>query len=369
MSNTWGETASLTIFGESHGPCIGAVLDGIPAGVSLDWQAVSQEMRRRAPGRNELSTKRREHDVFSVESGFFNGFTTGTPLCVRIANEDQRAEDYARLRHIMRPGHADYSGNVRYGGYNDYRGGGHFSGRLTAPLVFAGAVAKQILALDRIAIGAHILQLGNICDRRFCSLGKDKALFGRLSQNALAVLDPTKEEEMEKAILQAKRDGDSVGGIVECMITGLPAGMGDPFFDSVESKLSHMIFAIPAVKGVSFGDGFALAAMTGSEGNDSFYYDDDGRVRTRTNHNGGINGGITNGMPVLFQAVIKGTPSIAKEQDTIDRSSGTNCKLSVPGRHDPAIVQRALPAVEAAAAWTVLDIMLTAKSGRPYDGK
>lgn len=358
MNNTFGRSAALTIFGESHGVSIGAVLDGLPAGEAIDWDAVRTEMARRAPGRNAMSTARSEADAFEVQSGFFNGYTTGTPLCAVIRNGDHRSKDYDQLRHIMRPGHADYSGKIRYGGYNDFRGGGHFSGRLTAPLVFAGAVASQILKRRGVAVGAHILQIGLVRDASFNPLGEDEALFASLKQETLPVLDKTKQAEMEEEIMAAKGDLDSVGGVIECMITGLPAGLGNPFFDSVESALSHMIFSVPAVKGVEFGDGFALASMRGSGGNDAFYYDG-AAVKTKTNRNGGINGGITNGMPVLFRVAIKPTPSISRLQETIDTDTQENCTLEIKGRHDPCIVQRAVPVVEAAASWAILDVWLS----------
>ena len=358
MNNTFGRSAALTIFGESHGVSIGAVLDGLPAGEAIDWDIVRTEMARRAPGRNAMSTARSEADAFEVQSGFFNGYTTGTPLCAVIRNGDHRSKDYDQLRHIMRPGHADYSGKIRYGGYNDFRGGGHFSGRLTAPLVFAGAVASQILKRRGVAVGAHILQIGSVCDASFHPLGEDEALFESLKQETLPVLDKTKQSEMEGEIMAAKGDLDSVGGVIECMITGLPAGLGNPFFDSVESALSHMMFSVPAVKGVEFGDGFALASMRGSGANDAFYYDG-AAVKTKTNRNGGINGGITNGMPVLFRAAIKPTPSISRLQETIDTDTQENCTLEIKGRHDPCIVQRAVPVVEAAASWAILDVWLS----------
>lgn len=358
MNNTFGRSAALTIFGESHGVSIGAVLDGLPAGEAIDWDAVRTEMARRAPGRNAMSTARSEADAFEVQSGFFNGYTTGTPLCAVIRNGDHRSKDYDQLRHIMRPGHADYSGKIRYGGYNDFRGGGHFSGRLTAPLVFAGAVASQMLKRRGVAVGAHILQIGSVRDASFNPLGEGEALFASLKQETLPVLDKTKQEVMEREIMAAKGELDSVGGIIECMITGLPAGLGNPFFDSVESALSHMMFSVPAVKGIEFGDGFALASMRGSGANDAFYYDG-AVVRTKTNRNGGINGGITNGMPVLFRAAIKPTPSISRLQETIDTDTQENCTLEIKGRHDPCIVQRAVPVVEAAASWAILDVWLS----------
>lgn len=361
--NTFGQQIRLTIYGESHGTSIGAVLDGLPSGERIDWDGVQREMDRRAPGRNAMSTCRSEKDEFVIQSGFFNGCTTGTPLCAVIANGDQHSHDYDQLRHIMRPGHADYSGKIRYGGYNDYRGGGHFSGRITAPLVFAGAVASQILSKRGITIGSHILQIGDIRDRNFDSTGVSQQYLRDLKKSTLPVLDIDKVKAMEETILHAKNESDSVGGIIECIAIGLPAGWGNPFFDSVESRLSHMMFSVPAVKGIEFGDGFALAGMRGSQANDAFYYEED-KVKTKSNHNGGINGGITNGMPVLFRVAIKPTPSISQEQDTIDTDTKENCTLEIKGRHDPCIVQRAVPVIEAAAAWTLLDIWLTTPQGK-----
>lgn len=358
--NTFGNKITVTIFGESHGTAIGAVLDGLPAGEAIDWDAVRLEMARRAPGKNPLSTARSEKDAFTIDSGYFQGHITGTPLCMRIVNGDQHSKDYDQLRHIMRPGHADYSGKIRYGGYNDYRGGGHFSGRLTAPLVFAGAVASQILARHGIYIGSHILQIGNVNDRSFSPLGEKTTTLQQLKTQNLPVLDTNQAAVMEQEILTAKQQQDSIGGSIECIIQGMPAGIGEPFFDSVESQLSHMMFSIPAVKGIEFGDGFALAAMRASQANDAFYYEQ-GQVKTKTNHNGGINGGITNGMPILFRLAIKPTPSISQPQETIDTDTQQNCMLEITGRHDPCIVQRAVPVVEAAAAWTILDMYLGAK--------
>ncbi|MCH4166490.1 MAG: chorismate synthase [Megasphaera sp.] len=361
--NTFGQRIRITIYGESHGASIGAVLDGLPAGEVIDWDGVQLEMARRAPGRNAMSTARAEADAFTIQSGFFNGRTTGTPLCAVIANGDHHSKDYEQLRHIMRPGHADYSGKVRYGGYNDYRGGGHFSGRLTAPLVFAGAIASQILARHGVTIGSHILQVEDVCDNRFATAGETVSCLHALKSMTLPVLDADKAVLMEQAILRAKNNGDSVGGSIECMATGLPAGLGDPFFDSVESQLSHMMFSVPAVKGIEFGDGFAFAGMRGSQANDSFYYAGNA-VKTKTNHNGGINGGITNGMPILFRVAVKPTPSISQVQDTIDTDTEENCKLEIKGRHDPCIVQRAVPVIEAAAAWTLLDVWLATPQGK-----
>ena len=320
-----------TIFGESHGPAIGVTLEGVPAGLELDMDFIRSELARRAPGQNAMTTARKEADEPEILSGVFEGKTTGTPLCAVIFNTDTRSRDYAQLKNLPRPGHADYAGFVRYQGCNDYRGGGHFSGRLTAPLVFAGAVAKLILKEKGVAVTARI-------------------------SNVAGIADPT-PEEMEAAILAAKADGDSVGGRIACAVTGLPAGLGDPDFGcNVEGVFSQYLFAVPAVKAVGFGLGTGFAEVRGSQANDPFYMDG-GTVRTRTNHAGGINGGITNGMPVTFEVTIRPTPSIAKEQDTVDLSSHADARLAVTGRHDPCIVPRAVPVIESAAALAACEVL------------
>ena len=312
------------IFGESHGPAIGVALEGVPAGLELDLDVIRAELARRAPGQNAMTTARKEKDEPEILSGVFEGKTTGTPLCAVIFNTDTRSKDYAKLKDLPRPGHADYTGFVRYHGCNDYRGGGHFSGRLTAPLVFAGAVAKLALRQRGVAVAARI-------------------------SNVAGIADPT-PEEMEKAILAAKADRDSVGGRIRCTVTDLPAGLGAPDFGcNVEGIFSQYLFAVPAVKAVGFGLGTGFADLRGSQANDPFYMDGD-TVRTRTNHTGGVNGGITNGMPVEFEVTIRPTPSIAQSQDTVDLSTGTDAKLEITGRHDPCIVPRAVPVIEAAAA-------------------
>ncbi|MGI6116076.1 chorismate synthase [Luoshenia tenuis] len=357
MSGVFGENIKISIFGESHGGGIGVTLHGLPSGIALDMEAISREMARRGPGGSPLSTARSEADEPEILSGYFNGFTTGTPLTALIRNRDTRSRDYAQLQDTVRPGHADYTGAVRYAGFQDYRGGGHFSGRITAPLVFAGAVCKQILKRKGVVIGAHILSIHAVQDRALeIETCTERTLEGFAGQE-LPVLDAQAGAAMREAILSAKKQGDSVGGVIECAVVGLAAGIGDPFFDSVESVLSHILFAIPGVKGVAFGDGFAMARQFGSQCNDPFYYDEQGRVRTRTNVNGGVNGGITNGMPLCFQVACRPTASIAKEQDTVSLEKKQPAKLIVHGRHDPCIVPRAVPVVEAAAAIAILDMM------------
>ena len=320
-----------TIFGESHGPEIGVVLTGVPAGIALDWGFILSEMARRAPGQSALSTARKEADTPEVVSGVFEGKTTGAPLCAIIQNTDTRSRDYEELRRKPRPSHADYAAFVASGGFRDYRGGGHFSGRLTAPLVFAGAVAKQVLKPRGITVSARISMLGG-------------------------VKDPS-QSQIEDIVLSAKQAGDSVGGTIACTVEGMPAGLGAPDFGcNVEGIFSQYLFAVPAVKGVAFGAGFALASMRGSEANDPFYMDGD-TVKTRTNNAGGVNGGITNGMPITFEAVLRPTTSIYKEQDTVDLDTMEDAKLIIHGRHDPCIVTRAVVVIEAAAALASCEVL------------
>ena len=357
MSATFGRNLRMTIFGESHGKGIGLVLDGLPPGTPIEEEFIKEEMARRAPGKNQMSTQRQEKDAFIIESGVFEGKATGTPLCVLIPNSDQHSKDYSLLKDVMRPGHADYAGKVRYNGFNDYRGGGHFSGRLTAPLVFTGAVAKTVLAQKGIVVGAHVARIGKITDDLFNPLGEMAEQLQALRKFTLPVLDDGKASLMEAEIMAAREQMDSVGGIVEVMAAGMPPGIGNPFFDSLESRLSHALFSVPAVKGIEFGAGFALAARKGSEVNDPMTFDK-GNVRTTRNNNGGITGGITNGMPILFRVAIKPTPSIGQPQQTVNVTEGKDTILEVKGRHDPCIVPRAVPVIEAVTAWVLLDMLL-----------
>ena len=356
MSGQWGKKVKYSIFGESHGRGIGITIDGLPSGIKLDMDFINNEMQRRAPGRDEFSTKRKEGDKVEILSGYFNGYTTGTPLCGVIFNENQNSVDYGKLKNLARPGHADFTGKFKYSGFNDYRGGGHFSGRITAPLVFAGAVAKQILAKKGILIGSHILSIGDVFDSYFDSVNlKNQNLIDILKKN-FPVLEDLKGEEMKNIILKAKGETDSVGGIIEAAILNLPCGLGEPFFDSIESNLAQLLFSVPAVKGVEFGKGFEITKVRGSVANDVPYMGN-GSVSTKTNNNGGINGGISNGMPIIFRVAMKPTPSIAKLQNTIDMVSGENSEVLVTGRHDPCIVLRALPVIEACAAMSILDFI------------
>lgn len=349
-----------TIFGESHGPAIGVVIEGVPPGLLLDMDFIRQQMMRRAPGQSGLSTPRKEADEVTLLSGVLDGKTTGAPLCAVIPNTDTRSKDYSKLRRCPRPGHADYTGQMRYGGYNDIRGGGHFSGRLTAPLVFAGALAQLYLQTRGISVGAHIQQIGGVSDDAPDSISWTKALFDPVKEKEFPVFSDQQGKKMQDVILAAKSAGDSVGGIIAAGIFGLPAGCGGPdLLDTTEGVITRQLFAVPAVKGVAFGAGFGFGAMRGSGANDSFYMDETGAVRTRTNHSGGVNGGITNGMPVLFQAAFRPTPSISLPQETINLETREPETLVIEGRHDPCIVHRAVPVVEAAAAlaaWTILDI-------------
>ena len=356
MSGVWGNKIKYSIFGESHGNAIGITIDGLPSGVQLDIEEINREMRRRAPGKNKFSTSRQEKDEFEILSGYFNGKTTGTPLCAIIRNSDQHSKDYEKTKNLMRPGHADYTGFVKYGGYNDYRGGGHFSGRITAPIVIAGAIAKQVLKEKGIIVGSHIKSIGTVEDNFFQEVDLNNSLLESLSCLEFPTLNEEKASAMKEEILIAREDKDSVGGIVECAILNLPTGIGSPFFGSVESILSSLLFSIPAVKGVEFGTGFSISKMKGSEANDQFYIEED-KIKNYTNNNGGILGGITSGMPVIFRAAFKPTPSIAKEQKTVDIQEKKQTTIEIHGRHDPCIVQRAVPVVEAVAAMGILEML------------
>lgn len=362
MSSNWGTYVKLSIFGESHGPGIGVVLDGLPAGEPIDLDAVAVQMARRAPGRDLTATPRREDDLPEILSGLLNGALTGAPLAAVIRNGNTRSGDYSNLMSFPRPGHADYTGFLRYRGANDIRGGGHFSGRLTAPLVFAGAVCRQILQRRGISIAAHIAQIAGVKDDPFPATEIPQSLMTRLSRSSFGVIRPQAEAAMRAEIEKARLELDSVGGVVECAVTGVPAGIGSPMFGGVENAFSSLLFGIPAVKAVEFGDGFDSCRLRGSESNDSFYYDETKQVKTRTNHCGGILGGITNGMPILFRVGIKPTPSIGKEQDTIDLTKQENARLAIKGRHDPCIVPRAVPVAEAAAAVALLDLILEGRA-------
>ena len=355
--STWGNQVKISIFGESHGPAIGCVLEGLPAGETIDFEAVLQQMARRAPGQDRASTPRKESDTPKVLSGLLNNVTTGAPLCAVIANTNQHSADYRKLLSVPRPGHADYPAWVKYHGFNDIRGGGHFSGRLTAPLVFAGAVCRQILSRRGIIIGAHAFSIGTIKDMPFAKVKITNEILSSLSREYFPVLDAEKKASMYHEIEQARNELNSIGGVVECACIGVPTGFGgEGMFGGVESIFSSILFGIPACKGVEFGAGFSAAKLHGSENNDAYYYDETGHVKTRTNHAGGILGGITTGMPILFRCAFKPTPSIAQEQQSVDLTRHENTTLSVCGRHDPCIVPRAIPVVESAAALALMNL-------------
>ena len=341
------------IFGESHGPAIGVVLEGVPAGLELDLEQVQRELDRRRPGQDPTATARKESDQVEVLSGLFEGRTTGAPLAMVIHNSDQHSKDYESIRYTPRPSHGDYAGFIRSKGAQDWRGGGHFSGRPTGPLVAAGAVARQVLAGHGVKVGAHISSIYGICDAAL----EDPAELEAVAAKTFPVLDDGKGEEMRQAILEAKGEGDSVGGAIECAVTGLPAGLGAPDFGcNVEGIFAQYLFAVPAVKGIEFGAGVAFSLMRGSEANDPFAVED-GRVVTRTNHAGGVNGGITNGMPVTFEVTIRPTPSIALPQESVDLRTGEETEIEIHGRHDPCIVPRAVPVIEAAAALAACQVL------------
>ena len=362
MRNTFGNNISITLFGESHGECIGAVLDGVCAGVAVDTEYINKRLEMRKP-HGAISTQRREPDEIKIVSGVYNGHTTGTPITVIIENTKTSSKDYSALKDTPRPSHADYVAEVKYEGYQDYRGGGHFSGRLTAPIVAVGAILQSALEKKGIKIGTHIKRLHGVSDRDFVSLGDD---IDTLSGKLFPVLDPDKEAEMTEEILAAARDGDSVGGVLETAVVGMPAGVGEPWFDSLEGTLSHALFSIPGVKGVEFGLGFGFADLFGSEANDPFTTDGE-KIFTKTNNNGGINGGISNGMPITFKVAVRPTPSIYKEQSTVSLTKMEETTLKIEGRHDPAIIHRARAVVDAITAIAISDA-LASSYGSKYLG-
>lgn len=358
MSSIYYGQLTVSLFGQSHAPGIGVTIDGLPAGEAIDLEELQTFLNRRAPGRGPWATTRKEEDRPEILSGLAGGYTCGAPLAALIRNTNTRSGDYDNLRDIPRPGHADYTAQVKYGGFQDVAGGGHFSGRLTAPLCIAGGICKQILARKGIYVGAHIAAVGGIPDQSYDPVNLDRETLLAPGGRDFPVLDPDAGARMQGAIAQAKEDLDSLGGLVECAVIGLPAGLGDPMLDGMENRIARLAFAIPAVKGVAFGAGFAVADRRGSQNNDPFYFDEAGQVRTRTNHAGGILGGITNGMPLVFQAAVKPTPSIGQPQESVSLSRGENTTLVIRGRHDPCIVPRAVPCLEAAAAIAVYDAWL-----------
>lgn len=357
MSSVIGDKIKLSIFGESHGEAIGCVIDGLPAGIKIDMNAVYKDMQRRAPGKDKTATPRLEKDIPHILSGMLDNVTTGAPLAMVIENTNTKSGDYSNLMTVPRPGHSDYPAYVKYGGNNDIRGGGHFSGRLTAPLVFAGSVAKQILSQMGVTIGAHIKQIGSVCDAVSDLNKTDKSLLDTLSSSTFSLIDETKEQAMRDEIEKARLSLDSVGGIIECFAVGLPVGLGGNMFDTVEGKLASILFGVPAVKGVEFGIGFGFADKRASEVNDQ-YEIKNGRVSTLSNNNGGVLGGMTDGAPLSVSVAIKPTPSIAKKQKSVNLQTMENAELEIHGRHDPCIVVRAVPVIECAVALGLLDLMM-----------
>ena len=363
MRNTFGNNISITLFGESHGDTIGAVLDGVCAGIRIDEEYIRTRLEQRKP-HGKISTPRKEADEINIVSGVIDGVTTGTPITILIKNTNTSSKDYSLFKDMPRPSHADYVAEVKYGGKQDHRGGGHFSGRLTAPIVAAGAILSHALERKGIKIGTHIKTLHGIHDRDFASLDAD---IDALSSKLFPVLDSEKAEEMNAQILSAASMGDSVGGILETAICGMPVGVGEPWFDSLEGTLSHALFSIPGVKGVEFGLGFGFANLFGSEANDPFKTDGE-KIFTLTNHSGGINGGISNGMPIIFRTAVRPTPSIFKEQGTVSLSKMENAVLKIEGRHDPAIIHRARAVVDAIAAIAIADALVTSYGSKYLGG-
>ncbi len=356
MSSKIGKYINMQIFGESHGNAIGVVLDGLPHGEEIDMDSVAVQMARRAPGNDKTSTPRKEADLPEILSGVLDCKTTGSPLAAIIRNTNTRSSDYSNLIDIPRPSHADYPASVRFDGCNDISGSGHFSGRLTAPMTFAGAVCRQILARRGITVGGHIYSVGSAMDIPFDPTNVDAELLNSLNTRTFSVISPDAETKMRDEIESARLSRDSIGGIVEIAVTGLPVGCGDVMFASVESRISEALFGVPAVKGIEFGAGFALGNMRGSEANDR-YINSDGKIATKTNNNGGLLGGLTTGMPLILRAVLKPTPSISAEQETLNIKTMKKDTLVINGRHDPCIIGRALPAIESVICVVLCDIL------------
>lgn len=356
MKSCFGNNINISLFGESHSEAIGVVINGLAPGIKLDTAFIQKQLDKRKP-KGKISTARQEADDFKIVSGYFGGYTTGTPLCLMIFNQSQKSSDYEKTKSLMRPSHADYTAQEKYLGFQDYRGGGHFSGRITAPIVAAGAICTQILAQKGIQIGTHIKSCYGVHDTDF---SEENEILSKqisdLNDKYFPIINESIESSMREKMEQAQAEGDSVGGILETAVIHMPAGIGEPFFGSIESILSQLLFSIPAIKGVEFGAGFDFANQKGSEANDAFYYDNGVHIKTKTNHNGGINGGISNGMPITIKCVVKPTPSIYKEQDTVNIQTKENEKLQIQGRHDPAIIHRARVVVDSMVAIGMLDL-------------
>lgn len=358
MSSSYGENLRVHIFGESHGPAVGVTVEGIPAGEAVDLAELQRFLDRRAPGRNAWSTPRKEADVPEFLSGLREGKTCGTPLTAILKSANTRSGDYDALRDVPRPGHADYTAWVKYGESRDSRGGGHFSGRLTAPLCVAGGICLQLLAREGITIISRVAAIGGVRD--------EGELTASTAEKAFPTVSDPAGEAMRSAIAAARAEGDSLGGVIECAVLGLPAGLGDPMFDGMENRIAAAVFGVPAVKGIEFGAGFTAAGLRGSENNDAFSVEN-GRIITESNHCGGILGGITDGMPLTFRAAVKPTPSIARPQQSVDLNTGEIVPLTVTGRHDPCIVPRAVPCLEAAAAIAVYDALLARRKEQAWN--
>ena len=354
MSFVYGQSIRVSIFGQSHAPAVGVCIDGLPAGFPIDFEELEAFLKRRRPGQNAYSTQRKEQDTPEFVSGLLGNVTCGAPLTAIIRNTDTRSKDYEQIKDVPRPSHADYTAYVKYGEARDVRGGGAFSGRLTAPLCIAGGICLQLLRREDIHIAAHIAQIGSVTDRAFDPVNVTPKEMNALRRADFPVLDESVQAHMLKAIEDARLEGDSIGGIVECAAVGVPAGLGDPIFNGMENRLAAILFGIPAMKGVEFGNGFSSANLRGSENNDGFCMEGSD-VRTRTNNHGGILGGITSGMPIMFRAAFKPTPSIGLEQESVSLSGREGVRLKIAGRHDPCIVPRAVPCVEAAAAIAIYD--------------
>ena len=360
MKNTFGNALKITLFGESHGDAIGAVIDGLTPGIEIDYDFIDRQLNRRR-SKTQVCTQRVEKDDYRIISGVFEGHTTGTPLCIVIPNRDTKSSDYQLFSSVARPGHADYTANCKYHGYQDYRGGGHFSGRITVALVAAGAIIQSALEKKGIYVGTHIKKCADVCDRDFENYVED---IKKLHVAQFSILDENSKEKMLSKTTEIKANGDSVGGIMQTAIYGMPCGVGEPWFDSLESMLSHAMFSIPAVKGVEFGIGFGCADMKGSEMNDEFYVDD-GDILTRSNNNGGINGGISNGMPIVFNCAVKPTSSIPRKQKTVNFIDKYDTEIEISGRHDATIIPRACVVAETLSAVVVADLLI-ARYGTDY---
>ena len=354
MKNTFGNALKVTLFGESHGDAIGAVIDGLTPGIEIDYEFIDNQLERRR-SKATVCTQRKEKDDYKIISGVRDGYTTGTPLCIVIPNRDVKSGDYQLFSSVARPGHADYTANCKYHGFQDYRGGGHFSGRITVALVAAGALVQSALAKKGVYVGTHIQSCGSICDRDFVDFKEDIEF---LQSVPFSILDKDAESKIMQKMIDVKKENDSIGGVMETAVIGVPAGVGEPWFDSLESMLSHAMFSIPAIKGVEFGAGFDCANMTGSQMNDEFYIDGDG-IRTRTNNNGGINGGISNGMPIVFRCAIKPASSIPQKQKTVNFVEMSETEIEIFGRHDSAIIPRACVVAETLSAIVIADLLIT----------